>query len=199
MRSVCVPHRTPQAVSSPLPLLFLLPFLVSRCSAHQQPPLPQLCTMTNWHDPAVIKAQHGLFVFWPWSGLLMQVLCCSFSCQIYLCLGWHLHVGYIHMTFVMTYHFPAGRFYPTSAMSTLSLWESTSSLGLFWCVCSLPFNLNHRIRRSTGHLQIYLGCRWCPLFSIMSQCLGFDWPHKIDCQVWTSLGCRVIQVRKLTC
>ena len=37
------------------------------------------------------------------------------------------------------------------------------------------------------------------MFSIVSQCLGFDWPHEIDCQVWTSLGHRGVEVRKLSC
>ena len=62
----------------------------------------------------------------------------------------------------------------------------------------VPF-LSTRIRRPTGRLQLYLGCRWCPLVSIVSQCLGSDWPHKIDCQVWTSPGHRDIQVPKLSC
>ena len=107
-------------------------------------PAPQLCVMTNWHDPAVVKAQNGLFVFWPWNSLPMQVLRCSCSCKIYPCLGWRLYVSYIvhspvHSPDVgVTHHLPAGRFYPTSATSIPSLRENAGSLGPSQYVRSLP-------------------------------------------------------------
>ena len=99
----------------------------------------------------------------------------------------------------VTHYLPAGRFYPTSASSTPSLGENADSLGPSLYVRSLPFNLDHRIREPIRRFQLYLGCRWCPLFSIVSQWLGLDWPHKFDCQVWTSLDRRGIEVWKLSC
>ena len=47
---------------------------------------------------------------------------------------------------------------------------------------------DHRIGRPTEHLQLYLGCRWCPLFAITTQFLGSDLHYKMDCHVCTSLA-----------
>lgn len=32
-------------------------------------------------------------------------------------------------------------------------------------------------------IQLYLGCRWGPLFSVIVQFLGFDVSHEIGCRV----------------
>ena len=52
----------------------------------------------------------------------------------------------------------------------------------------LSFYLDRRLVRSTVRLQLYWGCRWCPLFAIIFEFIGFDVSSKIDCQVWNSLG-----------
>jgi len=95
--------------------------------------------MTNWHDPVVIKAQNGLFVFWPWNGLLMQVLHCSFSYQIYPCLGWHLHVSFIHLTFGTAHHLRSPSWEILSNLSyEYSVITGKRKLTRTFPVCSLP-------------------------------------------------------------
>jgi hypothetical protein len=38
--------------------------------------------------------------------------------------------------------------------------------------------------------QLYLGCRWFPLFNIVGQFMIFDTSHQDDCQVWKLLTLR---------
>jgi hypothetical protein len=40
-----------------------------------------------------------------------------------------------------------------------------------------------KIRLLTPPFQLYLGCRWCPLFAIVFEILAFDTNNKFDCQV----------------
>ncbi|KAH9979050.1 hypothetical protein BGW80DRAFT_713106 [Lactifluus volemus] len=48
----------------------------------------------------------------------------------------------------------------------------------------LEYSVITRKRRFTWAFPLYLGCRWCPLFAIVSQFLGFDTSNIIDCQAW---------------
>ncbi|KAH9048280.1 hypothetical protein EDB84DRAFT_1557074 [Lactarius hengduanensis] len=55
------------------------------------------------------------------------------------------------------------------------IWEIVLCLGFEYSVIS-------KQRKFTWPFLLYLGCRWCPLFAIALQLLGFDVSHKIDCQ-----------------
>ncbi|KAH9036730.1 hypothetical protein EDB83DRAFT_2414187 [Lactarius deliciosus] len=57
--------------------------------------------------------------------------------------------------------------------------------GIYISVLYLGFEYSviTKKRKFTWPFLLYLGCRWCPLFSIMFQFLGLDVSHKIDCQV----------------
>ncbi|KAH9159581.1 hypothetical protein EDB89DRAFT_2047698 [Lactarius sanguifluus] len=55
------------------------------------------------------------------------------------------------------------------------IWEIILCLGFEYSVIT-------KKRKFTWPFLLYLGCRWCPLFSIMFQFLALDVSHKIDCQ-----------------
>ncbi|KAH8991110.1 hypothetical protein EDB86DRAFT_3080091 [Lactarius hatsudake] len=61
------------------------------------------------------------------------------------------------------------------------IWEVVLCLGVEYSVIS-------KQRKFTWPFLLYLGCRWCPLFAIALQFLGFDVPHKIDCQACAVLS-----------
>ncbi|KAH9062472.1 hypothetical protein EDB87DRAFT_305303 [Lactarius vividus] len=61
------------------------------------------------------------------------------------------------------------------------IWEIVSCLGFEYSVIS-------RKRQFTWSFLLYLGCRWCPLFAIALQFLGFDVSHKINCQTCAILS-----------
>ncbi|KAH9050969.1 hypothetical protein EDB83DRAFT_2522419 [Lactarius deliciosus] len=61
------------------------------------------------------------------------------------------------------------------------IWEIVSCLGFEYSVIS-------KKRKFTWPFLLYLGCRWCPLFAIALQFLGFDVSHKIDCQACVILS-----------
>ncbi|KAH9056692.1 hypothetical protein EDB87DRAFT_1833636 [Lactarius vividus] len=75
------------------------------------------------------------------------------------------------------------------------IWEIISCLGFEYSVISKkrkftwsfpihrPSQLEYRMKK-----RLYLGCRWCPLFAIALQFLGFDVSHKIDCQACAILS-----------
>ncbi|KAH9180202.1 hypothetical protein EDB89DRAFT_2224070 [Lactarius sanguifluus] len=60
-------------------------------------------------------------------------------------------------------------------------WEIVSCLGFEYSVIS-------KQRKFTWPFLLYLGCRWCPLFAVALQLLGFDVSHKIDCQACAVLS-----------
>ncbi|KAH9062474.1 hypothetical protein EDB87DRAFT_1682117 [Lactarius vividus] len=61
------------------------------------------------------------------------------------------------------------------AIGGIYIWEIMLFLGFEYSVIM-------RKRKFTWPFLLYLGCRWCPLFSIAFQFLGFDVSHKINCQ-----------------
>ncbi|KAH9063761.1 hypothetical protein EDB83DRAFT_2675224 [Lactarius deliciosus] len=61
------------------------------------------------------------------------------------------------------------------------IWEIILCLGFEYSVIS-------KQRKFTWPFLLYLGCRWCPLFAIAFQFLGFDVSHKIDCQTCAILS-----------
>ncbi|KAH8994732.1 hypothetical protein EDB86DRAFT_3167588 [Lactarius hatsudake] len=61
------------------------------------------------------------------------------------------------------------------------IWEIILCLGFEYSVIT-------KKRKFTWPFLLYLGCRWCPLFSIMFQFLGPDVSHKIDCQACVVLA-----------
>lgn len=63
------------------------------------------------------------------------------------------------------------------ALGGIYIWEFLSNLGFEYSVITGK-------RKFAWTFLLYLGCRWCPLFAITTQVLGFDLYHKIDCQAW---------------
>ncbi|KAH9021229.1 hypothetical protein EDB84DRAFT_1580928 [Lactarius hengduanensis] len=61
------------------------------------------------------------------------------------------------------------------------IWEIVSCLGFEFSVIS-------KKRKFTWSFLLYLGCRWCPLFALALQFLGFDVSHKINCQACVVLS-----------
>ncbi|KAH8994746.1 hypothetical protein EDB86DRAFT_3167608 [Lactarius hatsudake] len=61
------------------------------------------------------------------------------------------------------------------------IWEIVSCLEFEYSVIS-------KKRKFTWSFLLYLGCRWCPLFAVALQFLGFDTSHKIDCQTCAFLS-----------
>ncbi|KAH9037752.1 hypothetical protein EDB84DRAFT_1437340 [Lactarius hengduanensis] len=55
------------------------------------------------------------------------------------------------------------------------IWEIVSCL-------DFEYSFISKKRKFTWSFLLYLGCRWFPLFAIALQFLGFDVPHKINCQ-----------------
>ncbi|KAH9169966.1 hypothetical protein EDB89DRAFT_2230925 [Lactarius sanguifluus] len=55
------------------------------------------------------------------------------------------------------------------------IWEIVSCL-------DFEYSFISKKRKFTWSFLLYLGCRWSPLFAIALQFLGFDVPHKINCQ-----------------
>ncbi|KAH9006164.1 hypothetical protein EDB86DRAFT_3070183 [Lactarius hatsudake] len=81
------------------------------------------------------------------------------------------------------------------------IWEIVSCLGFEYSVISKKrkFTWSFLVRRPSQLWRrqwrrpdvrdsLYLGCRWCPLFAIALQFLGFDVSHKIDCQACVILS-----------
>src|SRR6266850_2412989 len=50
-------------------------------------------------------------------------------------------------------------------------------------VCSFPL---HMVGRLTRRVQLYLGCRWCPLFAIITYFVLFNLHDEVNCHVWSS-------------
>ncbi|KAH9001600.1 hypothetical protein EDB92DRAFT_2110559 [Lactarius akahatsu] len=61
------------------------------------------------------------------------------------------------------------------------IWEIVSRLGFEYSVIS-------KKRKFTWSFLLYLGCRWCPLFAVALQFLGFDVSHEIDCHACAVLS-----------
>ncbi|KAH9985803.1 hypothetical protein BJV74DRAFT_550991 [Russula compacta] len=57
------------------------------------------------------------------------------------------------------------------------IWEFFSNLGFEYSVITGK-------RKFTWTFPLYLGCRWCPLFAIIFEFIGFDVSREIDCQAW---------------
>ena len=55
-------------------------------------------------------------------------------------------------------------------------------------VCLLLASMRRlRLEVLTGMLwhQLYMGCRWCTLFTLIIQLVGFDTTQRFDCSVWS--------------
>ncbi|KAF8261450.1 hypothetical protein EI94DRAFT_798114 [Lactarius quietus] len=65
----------------------------------------------------------------------------------------------------------------THVIGGVYMWEFVSHIDFEYAVIT-------RKRKFTWSFLLYLGCRLCPLLAIMSQFMGFDVSHKIDCQAW---------------
>ncbi|KAH8990640.1 hypothetical protein EDB86DRAFT_3244825 [Lactarius hatsudake] len=67
------------------------------------------------------------------------------------------------------------------------IWEIVSCL-------DFEYSFISKKRKFTWSFLLYLGCRWFPLFAIALQFLGFDVPHKINCQacaIFSFVRCHV--------
>ena len=98
----------------------------------------------------------------------------------------------VHVTFRWLYRLPSSWEFISNLDYEYSVITGKRKFTWTFPACLFSFNLDHRIRRLTGRLQLYVGCRWCPLFAIISQILGFDTSNKINCHVRNSFGRRVI-------
>jgi len=57
------------------------------------------------------------------------------------------------------------------------IWEFVSNLGFEYSIITGK-------RKFTWTFPLYWGCRWCPLFAIIFEFIGFDVSSEIDCQAW---------------